>query len=84
MSEKISAKEQARYQLTKVEALRRGAKEAAKRPREQPWRPEAEAGADSQFTEPVDRAGFFLEGVIQTTLKHCNLATSHSSQMGPN
>ena len=47
------AKEKARYQLTKVEALRRGAKEAAKRPREQPWRPEAEEGADSQLAEQL-------------------------------
>ena len=83
MSEKILAKEQARYQLIKVEALRRGAKEAAKRPREQPWRPEAEEGADSQLAEPADRAGYFVEGVIQTTLKQCNLAISHRAQMGP-
>ena len=69
MSEKILAKEQARYQLIKVEALRRGAKEAAKRPRVQPWRPEPEEEVDSQLAEPADRAGYFLEGVIQTTLK---------------
>ena len=81
MSENILAKEQARYQLTKVEALRRGAKEAAKRPREQPWRPEAEEGADSQLAEPADRAGYFSEGVIQTTLKHCDLATSRRAQI---
>ena len=45
MSQKILTKEQARYQLTKLEALRRGAKEAAKRPREQPKRPGAKEGA---------------------------------------
>ena len=45
MSEQILAKEQARYLLIKVEALRWGTKKAAKRPKEQPWRPEAE-GAD--------------------------------------
>ena len=84
MSEKILAKQQARYQLTKVDALRRGAKEAAKRPSEQPWRPEAEEGADSQLAEPADRAGYFLEVVIQTTLKNCDLATSRGAQMGLN
>lgn len=81
MSEKISAKGQARYQLTKVEALRRDAKKADKRLREQPWRPEAEEGADSQLAEPADRAGYFLEGVIQTTLKHCDLTTSCRAQI---
>ena len=34
-------------QLDALSALRRGAKEAPKRPRERPWRPEAEEGADS-------------------------------------
>ena len=49
MSEHILAKEQARYQLIKVEALKWGTKEAAKRPREQPWRPEGEEEKDSQL-----------------------------------
>ena len=84
MPEKILAKEQARYLLTKVEALRLGTKEAAKRPKEQPWRPEGEEEKDSQLAEPAERAGYFLEGVIQTTLKHCNLATSHRAGMDPN
>ena len=84
MSEKILTKEQARYQLNKVEALRRGAKEAAKRPKKQPWRPEAEDGADSQLAKPADRAGYFLEGVIQTTIKYYDLATSRRAKMGPN
>ena len=64
MSEKILAKEQARYQFTKVKELRRGAKETAKRPREQSRRPEAKEGADSQLAEPADKAGYFLEGDI--------------------
>lgn len=64
MSEKISAKGQARYQLTKVEALRRDAKKADKRLREQPWRPEAEEGADSQLAKPAERAGYFFGGEL--------------------
>ena len=44
----------------------------------------AEEGADSQLAEPADRAGYFLEGVIQTTLKHCDLATSRRAKLDPN
>ena len=51
---------------------------------EQPGRPEAEEGADSQLPELADRVSYFLEGVIQTTLKNCDLATGRRAQMGLN